>query len=108
MGMAQTTLEVPVVKGTNAVLCLTEEAQQGGSQLNELCIHCGFCVQVCPMQLQPLYLYQAAMIEETGMMAAFSLLDCIECGCCSYICPGKIPLVQWIRRGKQLIREAKS
>jgi len=108
MGMAQTTLEVPVVKGTNAVLCLAEEAQQGGSQLNELCIHCGFCVQVCPMQLQPLYLYQAAMIEETGMMAAFSLLDCIECGCCSYICPGQIPLVQWIRRGKQLIREAKS
>jgi len=105
MGLAQSTLEVPVVKGTNAVLCLAEEPETTESTLKDLCIHCGFCVQVCPMRLQPLYLYQGSRLGERQRVKEFFALDCIECGCCAYICPGKIPLVQWIRKGKQLLRE---
>jgi electron transport complex protein RnfC len=108
MGLAQTTLDVPVVKGTNAVLCLSEEMGDEATELKELCIHCGFCVQVCPMQLLPLYLYQAGQNDDRETMEAFFIRDCIECGCCAYICPGKIPLVHWIRKGKQRLREAKS
>lgn len=108
MGMAQTTLDVPVVKGTNAVLCLSEETGDETTELEELCIHCGFCVQVCPMQLLPLYLYQAGQNGDRETMEEFSIRDCIECGCCAYICPGKIPLVHWIRKGKQRMREEKS
>ena len=107
MGVAQSTLEVPVVKGTNAVLCLAEDGAVNDSHGERLCIHCGLCVQVCPMQLQPLYLYLAGKNECREELKSFCVMDCIECGCCAYICPGKIPLVQWIRKGKQTLRGEK-
>jgi electron transport complex protein RnfC len=28
---------------------------------------------------------------------------CMECGTCAYTCPANIPLVQWIRLGKQKV-----
>ena len=34
-------------------------------------------------------------------------LDCVECGCCQYSCPAKIPLVHWLRLGKNKITALK-
>ena len=31
-------------------------------------------------------------------------MSCFECGSCSYVCPSGIPLVQWMRVGKQTLR----
>jgi electron transport complex protein RnfC len=39
------------------------------------------------------------------MEADFHLMDCFECGCCSYVCPSHIPLVQYFRIAKQMVRE---
>ena len=30
-------------------------------------------------------------------------VDCIECGCCSYTCPSNLPLLDYIRIGKQTV-----
>ncbi|MBP3389223.1 MAG: electron transport complex subunit RsxC, partial [Clostridia bacterium] len=56
MGIAQSDLSVPVVKATNSVLCLLKD--KNGAAENPVCLRCGKCVGVCPMRLQPLYMYR--------------------------------------------------
>ena len=68
----------------------------------------GRCVSVCPMGLQPLYLYRFSRCRDVGMLRQYSILDCVECGCCAYTCPGKLPIVAAIREGKQRVREEPS
>lgn len=105
MGTTQKTLSVPVIKGTNAVLCLSNA--QNGETANPTCIRCGKCLSICPMRLQPLYLYRYTQEQNLKELDRLHLMDCIECGCCSYTCPGKLPLVECFRAGKKAIREAK-
>lgn len=97
MGVAQYTLEAPVVKGTSGLLVLGAEARLP-SPSN--CVRCGRCVEACPMRLLPLYLeayYRTGQVEQTERLHA---LDCIECGCCGWVCPARRPLVQSIRLAK--------
>ena len=106
MGMAQYTADVSVGKGTGAVLAFCENEEQ--TVEHPQCIRCGKCVSVCPMGLQPLYLYRFSRCRDVGMLRQYSILDCVECGCCAYTCPGKLPIVAAIREGKQRVREEPS
>ncbi len=101
MGFAQNDLSVVTIKGTNAILCLTDEE----TRENPVCIRCGRCVAVCPMRLQPLYLYRYQQTADAEQLRRFHVFDCIGCGCCSYTCPGKLPLAEAARRGKVCARE---
>lgn len=103
MGIAQADLAAPVIKGTNAVLCLSN-AQNGESE-DQTCIRCGKCVSACPTRLQPLYLYAYAKKNDLEGLERMRVLDCMECGSCAYECPGKLPLVEQFRIGKRLVRE---
>ena len=104
MGAAQSDLSVPVVKATNSILCLLKD--ENGAAENPVCLRCGKCVTVCPMRLQPLYMYRFTNAERVDELMRMNLLDCMECGSCAFTCPGKLPLVETFRRGKQLVREA--
>ena len=104
MGVAQSDLNAPIVKATNCVLCLLKD--KNGAAENPVCLRCGKCVAVCPMRLQPLYMYRfqkAGRVEELNRL---NILDCMECGSCAFTCPGKLPLVETFRKGKQMVREA--
>ena len=104
MGKNVASLDVPVVKGTNAILCLTE----GDPDVAEpTCIRCGKCVSVCPMYLQPLQLYRFAKAEDKELLDEFNLNDCMECGCCSFVCPGKLPLTETFVLAKRLLKGGK-
>jgi electron transport complex protein RnfC len=104
MGVAQSDLSVPVVKATNSILCLPHDLN--GAAENPVCLRCGKCVGVCPMRLQPLYMYRYAKCENVAELERLNLMDCMECGCCAFTCPGKLPLVESFRRSKALLRAA--
>lgn len=104
MGFAQSDLSVPVIKATNSILCLLKD--RNGAAENPVCLRCGKCVAVCPMRLQPLYMYRFVNANRVDELQRLNLLDCMECGSCAFTCPGKLPLVERFRKGKQMIREA--
>lgn len=103
MGVAQADLSVPVTKAVNAVVCLS--CAQNGEGEHPVCIRCGKCLEVCPMGLEPLYLYRFSNAGDLDALRRLHLTDCIECGCCAYACPGKVPLVSGFRAGKQALKE---
>ena len=104
MGFAQNDLSVPVVKATNAILCLPHD--ENGAAENPVCLRCGKCVGVCPMGLQPLYMYRYSLCGQTDELQRLHVLDCMECGSCAFTCPGKLPLVEQFRKGKAMLRAA--
>lgn len=106
MGTAQGNLAVPVIKATNSILCLPKD--QNAAAENPVCLRCGKCVAVCPMHLQPLYLYRFGKCGDIPELERLNLLDCMECGSCAYTCPGKLPLVETFRKAKRKYKEAKS
>ncbi|MFP4081312.1 MAG: electron transport complex subunit RsxC [Candidatus Aminicenantes bacterium] len=108
MGIAQWSLGVPVIKGSSGLLAWTAPPLSP----EYTCIRCGRCIHVCPMNLVPTQLMKYAQFDHLQEAEMWGALDCVECGCCQYICPSKIPLVHWIRWGKNKIaalkREKKS
>ncbi len=101
MGSAQLSLDVPVIKGTNGILCMSKVESVVPDYSN--CIRCGKCIAVCPMRLQPLYISAYSLRGNYERSKEFHALDCIECGCCSYICPARRPLLQSIQFAKKQI-----
>lgn len=98
MGIAQYTLEVPVIKGTSGILCLSRQESKIPEELP--CIGCARCVDTCPMGLMPNKLGTYVEYKKFDEAERAGILDCIECGSCAYICPAKRKLVQWIKYGK--------
>ncbi len=103
MGTAQYSVDAPVIKSTSGLICMTKE--QLAMDRDVSCIRCGSCVSACPMYLVPSYIAQYVKAGKLDELQALHAGDCIECGCCSFICPAKIPLIQYIRIGKQKVNE---
>ncbi len=101
MGIAQYDLSVPVIKATSGIVCTTNYKQVEPTA----CIGCGSCVQSCPMFLMPTRLARLSLIRHWSDADKMGIMNCIECGSCAYVCPSNIPLVQWIRVGKQKVYE---
>ncbi|MDD3164448.1 MAG: electron transport complex subunit RsxC [Oscillospiraceae bacterium] len=106
MGIAQHTLTVPVIKGTNAVTCFSQ--QDNIEVANPHCIRCGKCVGVCPMHLMPLMMFRSERKGDVENLDALHILDCIECGSCAYTCPAGIHLVQSFKIAKQKLKDAQA
>lgn len=105
MGIAQYSLDAPVIKTTSCLLALSES--ESSYDRDTPCIRCGTCVSHCPMHLSPIYLSKYALEGDLEKCEKYHILDCIECGLCSYLCPGlQGPLVN-IRLAKQKILENK-
>ena len=95
---------IPISKGSNCILVLrrTDVARE---QPVMPCINCGECVRVCPASLLPQELYKYIRAGNYEQAESLDLSDCIECGCCAHVCPSHIPLVDWYRHGKGVLRE---
>ena len=98
MGRAVANLEASTLKGTSALLLLTEAQTRRRSET--ACIRCGKCADACPMGLEPFLLQKLSRLGDVEALEANAAQDCIECGCCLYSCPAGIPLLDIIRPGK--------
>jgi len=106
MGMTIAALDVPVTKAMSGMVVLEETDTAIKNRKVQPCIRCGWCVEACPMHLNPSTLGLLATQQEYETMATdFHLNDCFECGCCSYVCPSNIPLVQYFRIAKSVNRD---
>lgn len=102
MGFALSDLNVPMMKGSNGIIAIdTDQTQEVA------CIKCGRCMDVCPMELSPLYFAKLADEQDWVGMRDRNVMDCVECRCCDYICSSKIPIVSKIKAGKNAIRGMK-
>ena len=104
MGTAQYDLNVPTIKGVNAVTVLGKRNEFAVEEPH--CLRCGKCIDACPMKLMPVLMYKAIQSGDVEDMKVNNIMDCIECGCCAYTCPASVPLVLGFRVGKQHIRNA--
>ncbi len=100
MGFPQTTLNVPIMKGSNGIIAIDTDHTE-----TQECIKCGRCVDVCPMSLEPLHF--AKLVQDPAALKAKNIMDCMECRCCEYICSSKIPLVSLIKAGKAAVKGMK-
>jgi electron transport complex protein RnfC len=109
MGQAVSSLDVPITKGTSGVVVFTEKEQAPEKRKVFPCIRCGHCIDACPMFLNPSRLGTLARNREYETMAeSFHLYDCFECGACAYVCPSHIPLVQYYRVSKAMLKKVKA
>lgn len=103
MGMAMSSLDVPVVKTSSSILVFTKDDVSALPQSN--CIHCGKCVNACPQILIPQMMAKTVKANNFEKFADLGGMECIECGCCTFVCPAKIALTQMFKLGKTKVRE---
>lgn len=106
MGLAQANLDAPVTKGTTGIVVLAR-SEMRGPQIYP-CIHCGRCLDACPVFLNPSALGEYAMRERYEDMEPLHLADCMLCGSCSFVCPSNIPLAQLFSFSKAGLRKRKA
>ena len=105
MGVAVSNLDISIVKGTSGIVAFTPNEVKSPRKIYP-CIKCGACVDACPLFLNPSTLGILAKFEAYDQMAQdYHLMDCFECGSCSYVCPSHIPLVQYFRLSKKIVRK---
>jgi Na+-translocating ferredoxin:NAD+ oxidoreductase subunit C len=106
MGMVQADLDTPVTKGTSGIVVLTHA--EAAPRATSPCIHCGRCLDACPVFLMPQQLGALAQLGRYEAMEEWNLNDCMLCGSCSYVCPSHIPLSQMFALSKAALRRQKA
>ena len=102
MGICATSFDAPTVKGTAGVLFFTEEEDRHVE--NPTCIRCGKCISVCPMNLEPVFMYMYYSKRDFENMEKYHILDCFECGSCAFNCPARMPLTHAFKTAKLMFR----
>ena len=103
MGIAQYTLDVPVIKGTSGILVFDEAKPREVLP----CVKCGACVDICPMNLMPCRLADFAERDDFAGCETYHVRDCMECGACAYVCMSNRPIVHLIKYAKFNLSKAK-
>jgi Na+-translocating ferredoxin:NAD+ oxidoreductase subunit C len=106
MGLSVSNLDTPLLKGTTGIVVLTEEEIRGRESYD--CISCGYCLDSCPVFLNPSLLGRMARAGDYEGMESENLADCMLCGSCAYVCPSNIPLPQLFQLSKVALRRQKT
>jgi Na+-translocating ferredoxin:NAD+ oxidoreductase subunit C len=101
MGFAIPTLDTPMAKGSSGLVLMSPEASRTPPEA--ICLHCGRCVDICPMNLLPSVIAKSVKYGEWATAEKAGVMDCIKCGSCAYVCPACIKIIQWVDLGKEKI-----
>lgn len=107
MGKTVGSLDAPIVKVTNAVLLFNEEDSKQIPA--SACIHCGRCVEACPLNLNPTAFSKAMETddeeERARILSREQVAVCMSCGSCSFVCPAHRPLAETNTKAKGWLRK---
>lgn len=107
MGKTVDSLDAPVAKATNAILAFTKE--ECFTLENTPCIHCGKCVEGCPLDLNPMAFSNAMDLDDDDKKAAILAKEqinvCMECGSCTFVCPAHRPLAETNHKAKGFLKK---
>ncbi|MDD5382528.1 MAG: electron transport complex subunit RsxC [Candidatus Margulisbacteria bacterium] len=106
MGLAVSSLDLPVVKATTCLLVLSKKEVREYEE--QSCIRCGRCIKACPIGLTPNFLADFIKLKDWARVEEYHVADCIECGCCAYVCPSRIYLVQYFKIAKRELQTRKA
>ena len=101
MGKAIYSLDIPVTKGTSAILALSHDDVADSEP--SACIKCGRCIDICPGRVMPNQLCDLAEHAKYDAFVDKNGMECCECGCCSYVCPAKRHLTQTIAGTRKIV-----
>lgn len=102
MGTSVPSLDVPILKNTNAILAFDDY----DAELEEEtpCLRCGSCVDKCPMRLNPPAIAKAFDQNDGAALYKYRVNLCMECGACVFACPAHQPIVQRHKLAKSMLR----
>ncbi|MGN0526159.1 MAG: electron transport complex subunit RsxC [Acutalibacteraceae bacterium] len=103
MGASLVSTDVPIIKSYNAVLAFSPGTLP--EKLDNDCIRCGRCSQVCPMGLMPTNIMRSVKSKDIDGLKSSSVTACMQCGSCAFACPAGKPLVQYLVLAKDMLRE---
>lgn len=90
MGIAVPDLQDPILKANNAILAFSKSKPQKETA----CIHCGTCMQSCPLRLMPTEFEKGLKNKDADLLGKMKITLCMNCGCCTYSCPAKRPVAE--------------
>ena len=99
MGASHVRDDVVVTKTVTSVIVLNHQ-----ENTEEPCVRCASCVYSCPVGLQPVNIMNAFKANDKEAIIGLGVKKCIECGMCSYTCTSKIPVTEYMRKAKRLVK----
>ena len=106
-GNAIYSTDEPIVKASGAILAFNE--QDTKVEDASACLHCGKCIDVCPMSLNPTgFSHALKNSKRDDMIAALEAARvnlCVECGSCAFVCPARRPLTESIKVAKKFVKD---
>lgn len=102
MGMAIQDVNDPILKANNAISAFAKFDAPKASA----CIHCGRCIQACPLKLMPPEICKAYQKKDADTLQKLHVTLCMNCGCCTYACPAKRPVAETNQFAKAMIMAA--
>lgn len=90
MGICIPDVADPILKANNAILAFEKILDTKPSA----CIHCGRCLEACPLRLMPTEIAKAFRQKDSEALGARKVMLCMNCGCCTYACPAKRPVAE--------------
>ena len=106
MGITVPSMDLPVLKNTNALLAFNQKDSVLPKPTN--CLRCGNCTNKCPFGLNPAAIAEAYRLGEEETLKKLRVDLCMECGTCAFVCPANRPIIQTHKLAKAALRAAKA
>ncbi|SET07632.1 [FeFe] hydrogenase, group A [Natronincola peptidivorans] len=102
--LREASLEEFITDSIQGVLILAEETKLSKLENYDDCVHCGRCVENCPMELYPNKLSIFAETKQLSESRGYNVEDCIGCSICAFVCPSNRPISSMIKQTKDELK----